>query len=117
MNGTSIAIWTLLLVGMAAFLLSAVGMLVRDVYGRIQYTYPAATIGVVAIVAAILVHKPASQLAIKSILAGLVIVWSNPALSHATARAARVRRFGHWWPGEQENIRLVDAQKENKSKR
>lgn len=107
-----LGIWVLLAVGVAAFLLTAIGMLLaRDVYERIQYTYPAATIGIAAIVAAIVIHKSISQAGIKAILTCLVVFWMSPALSHATARAGRVRRFGHWTPGDKENIQVTEDPK------
>ena len=105
-----IAEWILLIVGMAAFLLTAAGLLiVKDVYEQIHFTYPAATIGVVAIVAAVFVEKSISQAGIKAILVGLVLFWVNPALSHATARAARIRRLGDWKPSDKEHIEVVDG--------
>ena len=96
---SAIAIWALLAIAMASFLLTAIGLLVsRNIYDRIQFTYPAGTVGVAAIVAAVVVEKSVSQAGIKAILIGLVFLWSSAALSHAIARAARIRRFGHWKP-------------------
>lgn len=103
-----IAIWVLLALAMAAFLLTAIGLLVcRNIYDRIQFTYPAGTIGVASIVAAVLVQKSISQAGIKAILIGLVLFWSSAALSHAIARAARVRRTGDWKPSANEKIETV----------
>ncbi len=108
MTIANILIWILLIAGMASFLLTSVGMLLgRDVYQRIQYTYPAATVGLVAVVAAILIHKSISQAGIKTLVTGLIVFWTNPVVSHATARAARVRKLGHWLPGDQENIQAA----------
>ena len=110
MNVTAIIIWSLLIVGMAAFLLTSIGLLfTKDVYEQIQYTYPAATIGIVCIVAAIVVEKSVSQAGIKAILTGLVLFWANPALSHAIARAARVRRLGDWKPTPGEKMEVVEG--------
>jgi monovalent cation/proton antiporter MnhG/PhaG subunit len=109
LTAAGVVIWILLTVGMAAFLLTSVGMVLsRDVYKCIQYTYPAATVGLVAVVAAIVIHKSISQAGIKAIVTGLIVFWVNPALSHATARAARVRQFGDWTPSEKENIQLAE---------
>lgn len=105
---SAIAIWVLLAIAMASFLLTAIGLLVfRDIYDRIQYTYPAGTLGVAAIVAAVVVQKSISQAGIKAILIGLVLFWSSAALSHAIARAARVRQFGDWKPSSGEKIETV----------
>lgn len=107
MTSASIVIWIFLIVGMASFLLTSVGMVLsRDVYQRIQYTYPAATVGLVAVVVAIVIHKSMSQAGIKTLVIGLIVFWTNPVISHATARAARVRQFGNWTPSEKETISL-----------
>lgn len=109
MTTASILVWLFLIVGMASFLLTSVGMvLLRDVYQRIQYTYPAATVGLVAVVAAIVIHKSISQAGIKTLVTGLIVFWTSPVISHATARAARVREFGNWTPSEKENIQLTE---------
>lgn len=109
MTTASIVVWIFLIVGMASFLLTSVGMVVlRDVYQRIQYTYPAATVGLVAVVAAIMIHKSISQAGIKTLVTGLIVFWTNPVISHATARAARVREFGNWTPSEKENIQVTE---------
>jgi len=110
LNFGSIAIWVLLGIGMAAFALTAIGLLVvDDVFERLHFTYPAATIGVTAIVAAVLVEESISQAGIKAILIGFVLFWINPVLSHAIARAARIRKLGQWKPTEKEHIKVVEA--------
>lgn len=107
---SAIAIWVLLGIAMASFLLTAIGLLVRkNIYDRIQYTYPAGTIGVAAIVAAVVVQKSISQAGIKAILIGLILFWSSAALSHAIARAARVRQLGDWKPPANENVETVSG--------
>ena len=109
MTTASIVTWILLIAGMASFLLTSVGMLLaRDVYQRIQYTYPTATAGLVAVVAAILIHKSISQAGVKTLVTGLIVFWTNPVISHATARAARVRKFGNWLPSDKENIHAAE---------
>ncbi len=94
---------------MASFLLTSLGLVIgRDVFERIQYTYPAATVGLVAVVAAIVIHKSISQAGIKTMVTGLIVFWVSPVLSHVTARAARVREFGNWTPSEKENIEPIE---------
>lgn len=107
---SAIAIWVLLAIAMASFLLTAIGLLVcRSLYDRIQFTYPAGTIGVASIVAAVVVQKSISQAGLKAILIGLIFFWSSAALSHAIARAARVRRTGDWKPSPAEKIETVSG--------
>ena len=72
-------------------LLTVVGVLVSDnVYRRLHFLAPAATVGVVAVAAAIVIAegartRPASR---QSSPARILFVM-NPILTHATARAAR----------------------------
>lgn len=83
----------LLAIGVLAFAFTAVGLLFsRDVYDQIHYLAPGSLMGTVAFVAAVLVHEGFSQMGAKSILILILLLISNPVLSHATARAARVRR-------------------------
>jgi monovalent cation/proton antiporter MnhG/PhaG subunit len=96
-RGVAVAI--LLAVGVGVELFCCVGVLVmRDLYDKLHYTAPATTIGSLAIAAAVVVQESFSQAGIKAILVFLILLVTNPVLSHATARAARVRELGHWEP-------------------
>jgi multisubunit Na+/H+ antiporter MnhG subunit len=46
----------------------------------------------------VVVSESFSQVGIKALLVFLVLLITNPVLTHATARAGRVRRFGGWRP-------------------
>jgi multicomponent Na+:H+ antiporter subunit G len=83
----------LLAIGVAGFALNAVGLLVaRDAYDQIHYLAPGSLLGCVAIPAALVVQEGFTQAGVKAILIALLLLLANPVLSHATARAARVRR-------------------------
>jgi multicomponent Na+:H+ antiporter subunit G len=87
----------LLTVGGASVLLSCVGVLVmREALDRLHFTAPAATIGPVLVAAAVLVEEPLSSAGLKAVLVALLLVVTTPVLSHATARAARIREHGRW---------------------
>ncbi len=102
----------LLVIGVLSFVVTAIGLFIdRDVYNRIQYTYPGSTVGVVSITLALLTHEGFSQAGVKSILIGLVLFWTNPILAHATARAARIRRKDQWPPALDEQIPVVEENK------
>jgi monovalent cation/proton antiporter MnhG/PhaG subunit len=93
----NVAIGVLLAIACAAVLVSAVGVLAaRDAYAKLHYLAPAATIAVVAVAAAVVVREGLNQAGIKAILTGVVLFVMNPVLTHATARAARVRERGRW---------------------
>jgi multicomponent Na+:H+ antiporter subunit G len=89
--------YVLLGVGVAAVLVSCVGVLVMpNVFDKLHYTAPAATVGVFAIAAAVVVEEGWSAASLKSTLVFLLVLITNPIVTHATARAARIRQFGHW---------------------
>ena len=94
---TEVVVAVLLTGGVASVLLSCLGVLVmRDALDRLHFTAPAATIGPVLIAAAVLVEEPLSSAGIKAVLVALLIFVTTPVLSHATARAARIREHGRW---------------------
>jgi multicomponent Na+:H+ antiporter subunit G len=97
MSLRELAVVALLVVGVAATLLSCLGVLVmRDAYDRLHYTGPASAIAPVAIAAAVVVEERLSAAGVKAVLVALVLLVTNPVLGHATARAARIRQFGEW---------------------
>jgi monovalent cation/proton antiporter MnhG/PhaG subunit len=103
-----LAVWILLGIAMASAVLSAVGLLVSgDVYERLHYMSPVASVGVVAVAAAVVVQEFVSQAGLKAILMAAVIFFMNPILTHATARAARVHRLGQWQPKPEDNIPVI----------
>ena len=103
MSPRELAVAALLVVGVAAALLSCLGVLVmRDAYDRLHYTAPAASLAPVLLAAAVVLEEGLSAVGVKALLVALVLVATNPVLSHATARAARIRQFGHWSVQEHE---------------
>jgi monovalent cation/proton antiporter MnhG/PhaG subunit len=93
----ALAVDVLLGLGVAAIVLSTLGVLVmRDALDRLHFTAPAATLAPVCFAAAVLVEEPLSSAGIKAVLVALVIVATTPVLSHATARAARIRQEDGW---------------------
>jgi multicomponent Na+:H+ antiporter subunit G len=87
----------LVAIAVGAVLLTAIGVLVsRDVYQRLHYLAPAATVGVAAAAAAIVVQEGLDQAGIKSVVTAALLFVVNPILTHVTARAARVHQRGRW---------------------
>jgi multicomponent Na+:H+ antiporter subunit G len=106
MSVRELAVTALLVAGVAVTLFSCLGVLVmRDAYDRLHFTAPAATLAPVAIAAAVVLEERFSAAGVKAVLVALVLVVTNPVLSHATARAARIRQFGHWTVQEREQER------------
>jgi multicomponent Na+:H+ antiporter subunit G len=94
-----IAVTLLLTLGVGVQLACCLGVLVmRDVYDKLHYTSPATTVGSLAIALAVVVEESFNQAGIKALLIFLALAVTNPVLTHATARAARVRQLGGWRP-------------------
>jgi multicomponent Na+:H+ antiporter subunit G len=97
MSPLDLAVAVLLLVGVGVTLFSCAGVLAMgDAYDRLHYTAPATTIAPVAIAAAVVLEERLSAAGIKAVLVALALLVTNPVLTHATARAARIRQFGEW---------------------
>jgi monovalent cation/proton antiporter MnhG/PhaG subunit len=98
----------LLATGVLGFLCTSLGLLLfHDVYQQIHFLAPGSLIGATTIPTAVLVHEGFSQAGSKAILIALLLSVANPVLSHATARAARIRRKHQWPPTEDEQIPLA----------
>jgi multicomponent Na+:H+ antiporter subunit G len=95
----------LLVLGVGIELACCVGVLVmRNVYDKLHYTAPATTIGALAIAGAVLLRTPLVPFGIKALLVAFALLLTNPVLSHAIARAARIHRFGAWTTQEDEEV-------------
>ena len=97
MTKTQIAIDVLLGVGVFTVVLSSVALLfMNDFYERLHYLFPPATLSIICFTAAVIADKHLSQAGIKALLIMVVLLAMNAVLTHATARAARIRQFGRW---------------------
>jgi monovalent cation/proton antiporter MnhG/PhaG subunit len=100
-----VAVAVLLGAGVAVELASVLGMLLlRDAFDRLHFTAPATTLGPLAIAAAVVLRESFSQAGIKALLVAVVLLVTNPVLTHATARAARIRAHGAWTVQEGEEV-------------
>jgi multicomponent Na+:H+ antiporter subunit G len=92
-----VVVAVLLAVAVLAVLISCLGVLVmRDALDRLHFTAPAATIAPAFVAAAVLVEEPLSGAGFKAVIVAVLLVVTTPVLSHATARAARIREHGRW---------------------
>jgi multicomponent Na+:H+ antiporter subunit G len=91
------------------FALTSIGLLFsRNLYDQIHYLAPGSIVGSIAFGAAVLVHEGLSQSGAKTILIVILLLISNPVLSHATARAGRVRRNQQILPQSGDNVPLAE---------
>jgi monovalent cation/proton antiporter MnhG/PhaG subunit len=90
---TEVAAAVLLAICVLGNLLTSVGLLrTRDLYDQIHYLAPGSLLGAVCLALAVLLHEGWSQSGAKSIAIAALLVLGNPVLSHATARAGKIRR-------------------------
>jgi len=95
----ALAIEILLAVAVIVAMASCIGMAVmRDPYQRLHYLSPASCISPVLIMMAVLLHEGLKQAGIKAILIAAMAFVMNAVLSHATARAFRIRQLGQLLP-------------------
>ncbi len=82
------------LVGLAALLnlLGAVGaMVMRDTYQRLHYLAPPSSVAPLLLAIALFVGEPEKQAGFKMLLVVVLLNAINGVVTHATARAARIR--------------------------
>ncbi len=94
----SVVVDVLLFGGVLMLLVCALGVLVMgSAYDRLHYA-SAAGWGAALIALAILVRESLSLIADKALFTAAILVVCGPVLSHATARAGRIRERGAWDP-------------------
>lgn len=97
MSKTQILIDVLLGIGVVSTVLSCIALLVmKDLYEKMHYLSPPATVTIICFTAAVIADKHLSQSGIKALVIMVVLLLMNSVLTHATARAARVRQFRRW---------------------
>jgi multicomponent Na+:H+ antiporter subunit G len=92
-----IAVDVLLGLAVVVALASALGVAVMpDVYQKLHYVTPLATVAPVLVGLAILVQSGWSAAAAQTWLTVVFVVMAGPVVSHATIRAAKMRADGDW---------------------
>jgi monovalent cation/proton antiporter MnhG/PhaG subunit len=98
------------LLGLAVLitLLSSVGVLVmKDPYQRLHYIAPPTTLGSILITAAVFLDEEQKQAGLKMLLITVVLIAMNGVITHATARAARIRELGRLSIEPSDRVALV----------
>lgn len=75
----------------------------------LHYLSLPADIGAVALVVAVALQGGAGAASAKVALIAAVLIATNSIVTHATARAFRVRALGHWEPLPGEQLEMVDG--------
>jgi multicomponent Na+:H+ antiporter subunit G len=81
--------------GVIGELLCCLGLaLMRNTFDRLHYTMASTAVPPLLIAAAVMVDEGWTQPGINALVIAVALFLINPVLAHATARAARARRFG-----------------------
>ena len=92
MNAADWVAGALLAAGVGIQMLACLGLLVaRTTFDRLHLVAPATVLGAPLVCAAVLVNESFSQGGIHAIVVGVLLLATGPVLTHATARAVRLR--------------------------
>lgn len=90
----------LLALAVLLVLASSLGvLLMRDVYQKLHFLTPMATLAPVLVALAVLAQEGYSENTVQTWLTLFFLVVAGPVVSHATIRAARIRDTGDWRVG------------------
>ena len=105
-----IAIEVLLSIAVVVALICCLGLAIMpDFYERLHYMATVSTITTFCVLVAVVIQEGWGQATLKTIVIVLVLFFMNATLTHATARADRVRKLGHWTADPKENIPVVKS--------
>lgn len=115
MSAAGVVEAVLLVAGLAIVAVGVAGVVAgRDAYAKLHFAALVSTLAVPPVVAAVAVAQGLTTGGAKTVVAGLLVWATSPVLTHATARAARIREEGGWrvLPGEEEpgGVREDDAE-------
>ncbi|HEX9375594.1 MAG TPA: monovalent cation/H(+) antiporter subunit G [Actinomycetota bacterium] len=103
MDWKDVVVGVLLGLAVAVQLGAALGLLLMPhLYDRLHFLGPAGTVAPVLVAAAVVTREALDHQGIFAVLVAAFMLAFQPVLTHATARAARIRRHGDWrvQPGE-----------------
>jgi len=117
-SAATIAVEVLLAIAVIVSWLCCLGLLLmKDFYEKLHYMSSVTTISAFCVLAAVVIEEGWGQATIKTVLVFLTLLVMNAVLSHATARAARIRALGHWTPDPKEEIPGAEGVGERESRR
>jgi monovalent cation/proton antiporter MnhG/PhaG subunit len=103
LSARQLAVDVLVALGVGGQLLCALGfLLMRDVFDRLHYVAASTALPPFFIAAAVVVEEAWTQPGINALLVAVLLFLLGPAVTVATARAARMRRLGQVEPTEVE---------------
>jgi monovalent cation/proton antiporter MnhG/PhaG subunit len=106
--------WQVVLLGLVVLLcwLGVLGMIrMREPTQALHYLSLPATAGAIFLAVAVLISQGPRQAFWKVFLIAVVLLVSNSVVTHATARAFRARKLGHWEPRDGDPIEFVQEER------
>jgi monovalent cation/proton antiporter MnhG/PhaG subunit len=95
----------LLGLAVASLVVSALGLLVMPtLYDRLHFLAPATTWAPVFLAGAVVTVEALDHQGILAVLIAVFLLVTQPVLTHATARAARIRERGDWRVARDEKV-------------
>jgi multisubunit Na+/H+ antiporter MnhG subunit len=85
----------------------------REPTQALHYLALPATGGVAFLALAVFLETGWSAAAVKTLLIGAILIATNSIGAHATARAIRVRKLGHWEPRTEDSVELVPKEQQS----
>ncbi len=102
-------ILTGILLGLAVGLaiICSFGMaIMRDAFQRLHFSASIVSLSFPLVVVAVFLEESQTQARLKVVLIALLLFCLNAVLTHATAKATRIRKAGHWQISRDEKIPL-----------
>ena len=100
------AVWILLTLGVVLILASVVGVVTMPhLYDRLHYLGPASGLGPMLIAGAVIARESLNHQGIEALMVAGILLVFGPVLTHAMARAARIREHGDWRAQPHEKVR------------
>ena len=88
--------------------LGCAGMLrMREPTQALHYVSLPAGVGSVLLPCALVCANGWTDATVKCVLIAVLLLAANSVVAHATARAIRVRKKGHWEPGEGDDVHFL----------
>ena len=106
MTWKAILVDVLLGAGVTVQLVSVLGLVAMPhVFDRLHFLTPASSVGAPLVAGAVIAQEALSHQGIAAAVVACFVFAYGPVLTHATARAARMRAGGDWRPGPEDTVR------------
>jgi monovalent cation/proton antiporter MnhG/PhaG subunit len=92
-------------------------LLMPNFYERLHYLSSVTTISSFSVLVAVVIREGWGQATLKTIVVCILLLLINAVVTHATARAARVRSLGHWSADPHEQVEGTESARKRRKGR